>query len=896
MGGSTGSRTYRALLRILPLHFRVAHAADMEELFVEALRAHRARGRGAWLAAWMRGTADVVLLAVRLRVRPLPARGQVRQREGLWGSLLEDLRFSVRGLRRRPLFATVAVLTLGLGIGASTAMFSVVDGVLLEKLPYAQPDRLVVVWQTVPFQRGKPGDDGARWDRTRLTYTQYRDLSETSTRYAGLAAYRAGAPDVAALMGLGDPVELRAGAASASLLTVLGVRPARGRWFLPGEEASRAGDDGASVAVISYALWQGRFGGSPGTLGRSVTLDDRPYTIVGILPPGFRVTWVSASVAGEGAPGRRDIWFPIGAPGWLGAKQGYSWEVIGRLAPGVTIAQAQNETQAFISAHPDSFGDARVLPRAAEETRGLGRPLLLLLGATALLLLIACGNIAALATAEIQGRQHELATRSALGARSSRIVRLLFTESLVVALLGSALGVALAFGGTEVLVSIAPPIPHLDEVGVDVRVLVFALALGVCTAFLFGAGPSILASRGATGPVLAGSARTSTGRRRFSGAVVGTEIALTAMLLVAGGLLTRSLSRLLAVDPGFDPGGLATIEVRLPRGRYATRESRAAFFREALDRLEAVPGIGRVSGVSRLPFPGSTSSMSLRVGGQGEDLSTLFYQVAPGYLETLGVPLLAGRFLSSSDDAPAPVTIVVNEAAARRFWSHESPVGAQVSLSYPRGPVTVVGVVGDMRRQQLSGSEEPAFFIPFSQNADEDVCFVARTRVNPREALPLMREAVTSVDPELVVKNAATMTALIRASAGHERYRSLLMNAFGILATLLAAAGVVGVTARSVSLRTREMGIRMALGARGAGLIWATVDDGLRVGLAGTAVGLVGAFWASHLLTPFLYGIEASDLSTYVVVVLLLITLSVSASYLPARRISSVSPVDVLKA
>lgn len=886
------SRIYGALLRILPLPFSTAHGQDMLELFEEALGAHRERGRLVWLAAWMRGAVDVTFLAVRLRLRSSPRRWGRSAGAGILGSFLEDLQFAVRTLGHRRLNAMVAILTLGLAVGAATAMFGVVDGVLLKELPYDEPHRLVEIWQTVPFERGRPGNDGVRWGRTRLTYAQYRALWENTAAYTGLAAYRAGNPDVATLTGVGDPVELRAGAASASLLTLLAVAPYRGRWFLPEEEASMAGNDGASVAVISQELWETRFGGSPETVGSTVTLDDRRFTIVGVLPAGFRLTWISASVAGESNPGRRDIWFPIGAPGWAGTRQGYSWEVIGRLAPEVTLDRALAETQAVISSHPDSFGEARVLPRDVEERRGLAPPLLLLLGATGLLLLIACGNIASLATAELQGRRSELATRSAVGAGRGRIVRLLLTESLLLAVLGSLLGIALALTGTEVLLALAPPIPRLHEVGIDLRVLGFATFLAVCTAFLFGAGPSVVASRRPASFLLMGSTRTSQGRRRISGAVMGAEIALTVMLLVAGGLLTRSLSRLLSIDPGFDARGLVTAEVRLPPSRYP-RANNGEFFQEALSRLRAIPGIGTVSGASRLPFPGETSAMSLRVDGQNHTI--LFYQVASGYLETLGVPLLAGRALDETDGPGAPPAIVVNETAARRIWQRDSPVGAQVSLSHPNEPVTVVGVVGDMKRQELSAEADPAFYIPFTQLPDETICFVARTRMDPREALTLMREAIRSLDPELVARNSTTLARLVGQSASEQRYRTLLMNAFGLLAALLAAAGVTGVTARSVSLRTREMGIKMALGARGSGLVKATVGGHLRIALVGTGLGLAGAFWASKLLSGFLFGIETFDPPTYAVVTLLTLVLAMAASYLPARRISRVDPVEVLK-
>jgi predicted permease len=879
--------------------FRDSLLGDLEQDFHKRVRLRSAAYAAAWY--WVQAARlslrYVAERVVNRRVYTRPREG-TRPRIRLLESTVQDLRFALRTLGRRPLFTAVAVLTLGLGIGAATAMFSVVNGVLLKRLPFDEPDRLVAVWQTAPDLRGTPGDDGARWDRYRLTYLQYRDLLEKNTVYYRLAAYRAGTPDVATLTGVGDPVEVRAGAATASLLPLLGVRPALGRWFLPEEEASRAGDVGASVAVISHDLWQGGFGSLLELPGRVVTIDNRPFTIVGVLPPGFRVQWLSAALAGEGDPGQRDIWFPIGAPGWNAAEQGYSWETIGRLAPGVTVEQARDETRVILSAHPDTHGAARVLARSAEETRGLAPPLVLLFGATAFLLLIACGNIATLSTAEVLSRRHEIATRSALGAGARRIVRLLLTESFVLAALGSAVGATLAFGGTRVLVALAPPIPRLYEVGVDLRVLGFAALLGACAAFLFGTVPALLASRGAINPLLSGAARTSPARRRLAGTVIMIEVAMTAMLLVAGGLLTRSYSRLLTVDPGFETEGLATVEVRLPPSRYPWSEpaKRVAFFRSGLEQLEAVPGIGAVSAVSRLPFPGYTSGWGMRIEGRAEYFSPLGYQVAPGYLRMLGVPLLAGRSLVATDGPDAPLAAVINETMARRYWPDRSPIGAQISWSGDNEQLTVVGVVGDMKRQTLHASSEPTFFIPFSQHPDETICFVARTELKPGDVIPLMREAVRSVDADLVVKNATTVTALVAESTANERYRALLMCVFGILATLLAAAGILGVAARTVALRKREMGVRMALGARPSGLIGVTMRSMLVTAVAGTVVGLAGALLISRLLTRFLFGIEPTDPTTYGAVAALIVIVCMTAAYAPARRITKVDPIDVLKA
>jgi len=880
--------------------YRDSALGDLEECFC---RYQLERGyKRAVLWYWM----QAVRLALRYMVERCfngrayrEAGGGVCSRRNPMNSVVQDLRFALRMLRRRPLFSVVAIMTLGLGIGAATAMFSVVDGVLLKPLPYHEPDRLVAIWQTWPPARGTPGDDGARWDRYRLAYDQVRELSEHNTVFEGIAAYRAGNPDVARLTGVGDPVEVPAGAASASLLHLLGVSPLLGRWFLPEEEASRAGDDGAPVVVLSYELWQSRLGGSQATLGSTITVDDRQFTIVGILPPGFQIQWLSASIAGEGITERRDLWFPIGAPGWGAGPWSYSWETIGRLASGASLERAGAESQTVLAGHrnTDPEGEVRVIPRAAEESRGIGAPLVLLLGATGVLLLIACSNIAMLSMAETLSRRHELATRSALGAGTFRIVHMHLTESLVLGLLSSLVGVLLAYGCTSLLGVLAPPIPRLDQVGVDLRVLGFAALVGVLAALLFGTVPSVLGSvRGDRRRTARLTSTKSPSRRRVSQVIVGMEVALTAILLIAGGLLVRSLSQLLAVDIGFDTNKLATIEVVLPETRYPNDPGRAEFFETVLARLGAIPGIGSVSGVSRLPFPGYTSTWRIEIEGRDEYYGPLGYQVAPGYLEMLGVPLLAGRTLTAADGPEAPLAVVINETMARRYWPDESPIGKQFLWGGSDGPVTVVGIVADMKRQRLYAETEPAFFIPFSQHPDENACFVARTELDPKDMIPLMREALWSVDSELAVRNATTIDALVDASADRERYGSFLVCAFAFLAALLAAAGVFGITARTVAAQTREMGIRMALGAGHTGLVGTTVRSVTVTGLAGTAVGLVSALWVSHLLVEFLFGISSFDPATYAAVTAFIVVMCLVASYFPARRITRVNPVEVLRA
>jgi ABC-type antimicrobial peptide transport system permease subunit len=489
--------------------------------------------------------------------------------------------------------------------------------------------------------------------------------------------------------------------------------------------------------------------------------------------------------------------------------------------------------------------------------------LVLLLAATGLLFLVACGNIAILSLGEMNGRRQELAIRSALGAGAARIMRQLITESLMLGLLGSAFGVLVALAGTRGLLMLAPPIPRIDEVGVNGLALTFSATLGIMSGFVFGTVPSILMARTSIGATLRASGRTSTGHtRQFQRMVVMLEIALTAVLLVTGGLLTRSLSRLLAVDPGFASENLATVHVSLPETGYDTQEAHAAFVVEVLQQLEGIPGVVAVTAANNLPFPGTTSGWGVR------DID--------------------------ADGPDAPAVTVVSEGLARRLWPNESPIGRR--LWYPWTTTTVVGVVGDVRRETLGAPPDLVFYVPFSQHPMAQVSFAVRFTGNAASMIRQMRDAVWSVDGELAITNSGTMASLISRSANDERYRTVLMGMFGVLAAALAAVGVFGVTARAVAQRTREMGIRMALGAREAEMVTTVLRGSIVTGLLGVAVGIFGAFWASRIVSGFLFDVEPSDPLTYGAVASALLILCLLASYLPARRIARLDPVDVLKA
>jgi len=572
------------------------------------------------------------------------------------------------------------------------------------------------------------------------------------------------------------------------------------------------------------------------------------------------------------------------------------WEAVGRLRAGVTLAFAREETGRILQATwPSQEARAILIPRMEAEVRGIGSPLLLLFGATGLLLLIACGNVAALSLGEMHSRAQEVATRAAIGAGRWRLVRQLLTESVVLGALGSALGTGVAVAGTRALLALAPPIPRLDLVRVNPEVLLFAALLGTLSGVLFGAAPALLTSREAVGSSLRSGARGATRRQAGLGRwVLAGEIGLTVMLLVASGLFMRSLSCLFDVELGFDPRNLASVEAQPPGSRTFDREAGAGFMREVLLEMETIPGVTDVSATNALPFPGNPSGWAARL--HREDSTYLMPQgvhVAPGYLGFMGIPVLEGRGILPSDDVDAPPVMVVSESLARGLWGDRSPVGQE--MIYPLGSVTVVGVAGDVRQSTLQNEPPLTFYVPFAQHPRSTLSFVVRTQGPPADVLPAMREALWRVTPERAITGGGVLETIIGDSARDERYRTFLMGVFATMATILAVVGIMGVTARHVSHRTRELGIRKALGAEDTVLLGAVVRSAAVTGAIGVGLGLAGAFWLSPVMAAFLFGVEPFDPVTYGGVAALFLVASAAAAYVPARRLLRVDPVTVLR-
>jgi predicted permease len=811
----------------------------------------------------------------------------------LLGDLLSDIRFALRTLRKRPVFAATAVLTLGAGIGGTTAIFSVVDGVLIRDLPYSDPERLVNVWKAWPSWQGVEGLDYT-WDHIQYPWPDFLTLRDHATTLSAVAAFQ---NMDRVLTGVGEPERLSVGGASPNLFNLLGVPPVLGRVFSE-EEVPPAVTEGAKVVILSHELWTRRFGADRDVLGRTIALNGAAHEVVGVLPAGFRLGSDLITTHENGGavdPGLRDAWVP------LMRQCGNCNELLARLEPGITVDQARAEVQALMTEGPDDQL-ARVALRKEVVTKGFGTPLLVLLGAAGILLLVACVNVAGLLVGEATGRRHEIAVRSALGAGRWRVVRQLLTENVLLGIVGAVLGLVLARIGTDALLMLAPPIPRLEEVGLSGRVLFFAAGAGVGTGIAFGLAPVMTLA----GQSIGGSfvARGQSGGRRgriLQRGVMTVQVGLTVVLLVAGGLFGRSLLRLMAVDPGFDAGGVVAIEVSLPVRRSAGErqaflEDGVQLFRDAVRAVEGIPGITAVSGTNYVPFGGGTWTGSLQFERDGERISATHWirRVLPDYHEMMGIPLKTGRLFSDADGPSDPPVLLVSESLAEMYWPGASPLGTQAS--YGQTTFTVVGVVGDVRKTALGADPEPTFYMSAVQIPGESLTFVARTTADLSQTGAVLRRAIRSTDPNLLIGAPTTMSELMVDSESDDRFRTVLMLTFAALATLLAAVGVFGVTARAVASRVREMGIRMALGARESGLIRLVVNDAMISVAVGAVLGLVGAFWASNLIERFLFGIDGRDPLTYAGVVSLLMFVSFGAAYLPAMRVAKIAPMEVISA
>jgi putative ABC transport system permease protein len=799
---------------------------------------------------------------------------------------MNDLKFALRQLLKNPGFATVAVLTLALGIGANTAIFSIVNAVLLRPLPFKNPDQLVMLWQEYP-KRGWPA-------HVTFSMPNYVDVRTQSRVLENAGAFSESAHTLA---GDAEPVRLNTLRLSASLLPTLGVQPKHGRNFR--EEEDR--QDAERVALLSEHLWRNRFGADPSVVGRTIFLNDESVAVVGVLPRDFRI--------GEEKP---DLCLPLRLdPKRIGRGQ-RGLQVIARLKGEITVAQAEADMAILASqlaeVNPWVNGDVQisVVPVHEQFVGKVRTALLVLLGAVAFVLLIACANVANLLLARAAGRRQELAIRLALGAGRWQVIRQLLVESAVLAIAGGTLGLLLGRWSLETLSTVATRyLPQAGDVALDGRVLAFTLLVAVATAFIFGLFPAIQASRTAAANALKDSSKGSTdglGRQRLRGWLVISEVALAAVLLIGAGLLLRSFARLQSVSTGFDAANLLTVETVLTGRRYNDAPAtRLAFHRELMQRVRQLPGVKSASVGTALPFVGGMDAAGLSIEGRtfSADEFPLVNNggVAANYFQTLGVPVIQGRYFEDSDDERAPNVAIINLAMARKYWPEENPLGKRIR---PDGFstnlwFTIVGVTQNIKNGSLQKPAQPEMYWPYSQNPVRGHHVLIRTAVPPLSLAQSVRRELAAVDGNLATSSIKTMEQRIDESVAGARFQSVLLGVFAALALLLAAVGIYGVVSVSVSQRRRELGIRVALGARLADVHKLVLGQGMRPVTVGIVLGGAGALGLTRLLDNLLFEVSASDPATFLAVALILSGVALAACYLPARRAAKVDPMEALR-
>ncbi|HEX7088585.1 MAG TPA: ABC transporter permease [Longimicrobiales bacterium] len=822
------------------------------------------------------------------------------ERRGRWlAGAGQDVRYALRALRRSPSFSAVAVLTLALGIGANTAIFSVVDAVLLEPLPYAEAERLVMVWEY---------DRVSGTEREPASIPDYFDLRERSRAFEELAAFTWAYGGLVAPEG--DPARVKVGAATEELLPMLGVRPVVGRLFTPAEHEPGA----PRVAILDEGLWRSRFGSDPAVLGRTIELDGEPYAVVGVAPSGIAVPIGVPVTNAPLTPEGTDVWLPFRITPASGERSRHDVLVLGRLRPGATLEAAQADVATVArqleAEYPRSNHGrgVRVEPLREAAFANVERTLLILLGAVGLVLLVACANVANLLLARSAVRAREVAVRAALGAGPRRLLRLFLAESLVLTLLAGGIGAAIAAWGAGPLIALAPPgLPRLGDVGVDARVLAFTLAVSLAAAVAFGLVPMFQARSTDLQAALARGGRSGTeGRRgsRFRDALVVAEVALSVVLVIGAGLLIRSLRALRGVDPGFRAERVVKLEFRLPTTRYPQDFARypswpevQRFYAALLERARAVPGVRAAALAAHHPLAqGFTNSFVIEghepeAGSQPE---IPVRPVTPGYFATLGIPLLRGRPLTDRDGPDAPAVLLINDAAAKRYFPGVDPIGKRIRFwGVSR---EIVGVVGNERFHGLAAEAPPAVYPPLQQTPTGSASLLAQGAADPARLVSALRAVIRELDPQLPVHGITVLDDALSASLARERFATTLLSLFAALAMTLAVIGVYGVLGYAVAQRTRELGIRLALGASPRGVVGLIVRRGMTLALGGIGLGVAAGLAASRLLAGQLFRVTPADPATYAAAAVAAATASLAACWLPARRATAISPADALRA
>ena len=801
--------------------------------------------------------------------------------ETLW----QDLKQAARMLRKNPGFTAVAVLTLALGIGANTAIFSAVNGVLLRPLPYEHPERLVKIWET------RPQSTFARTVNSEGEYLAWREQLKTLEQVAIVNNFSFN------LAGAGDPERIPGGFASVSLFSMLGVKPALGRAFLAEEE--KPGRD--QVALLTDGLWERRFGRDPQVVGKKILLESKPFTVVGVLPKGFFFNQ------------QADIWVPLVPAATEDDRYGHHYlEAFARLQPGVTLQQAEAEMNNLAKALEQqrpltNSGHGIELQPLHEWVVGDVRAgMLALLGAVGMVLLIACGNVANLLLSRAAARRKEMAIRTALGATRLRIIRQVLTEGFLLSLLGGALAILVSLWSVDLLVRISKDIvPRAEEIKLDGTVLGFTVALSLLAGLAFSLVPALQGSDLSPGESLkeSGGNLAHRSRRRMHLLVIG-EIGLALLVLVGAGLLTRSFLRLSQVNPGFHPQGILTAELALEGDRYKEKIQRVEFYLRLLEKLQGLPGVRSAAAVDYLPLGGSNSSTTLTIEGlppaaPGHRPNANNRSVTADYFRVMGIPLVRGREFTDRDTADSPGVVIINETLARRFFPGENPIGKRLHRGSPETKepkwVEIVGIVGDIKHAGLRADARQEMYFPHPQYAEPDLVIVLRADGDPKRFAAAVRSEAQSLDKSLPVGNIQTMEEVFDSSLDGTRLPMLLFGGFALVALLLSAVGIYGVMAYSVEQRTREIGIRLSLGAQRRDVLRMVLLQGLRLAALGVVFGIVGALALARVMATLLYSVTATDPITFAGVALVLTTVALLACYIPARRAMRVDPMVALR-
>jgi predicted permease len=839
-------------------------------------------------------TADLLrceLKDVERTVSQEPISLGTRWKIGVFADLGQDVRYALRMLAKNPAFTAIAIVALALGIGANTAIFSVVNAVLLRPLPFKHPEQLVMLWENAAHL-GFPKDTPSP--------ANFLDWQKQVQSFTGMAAT---AERSFNLTGVGEPERLEGRRVSANLFDLLGVPPLLGRTFVPDDDRP-----GTHVVLLSYSLWQRRFGSDPGVIGRALSLNGESYTVVGVMPPLLQL---------PGYSNRSDqLWVPIAFPQEEASQRGNHFlEVIARLKPGITLKQAQTQMETIAARLAQQYPvyntrrGAVVVPLHEQVVGDIRPALLVLLGAVGFVLLIACANVANLLLARAAVRQKEIALRLALGANRSRLMRQFLTESVLLAIFGAGLGLLLAFAGIRILRTFIPStISQIQTISIDGTVLIFTAVLAVLTGIAFGLAPAIHGSHLNLNDTLKEGGRDSTGGIKGHGArgllVIG-EVAISFVLLIGAGLLINSFFHLRKLDPGFRADHLLTMKVDLSEVKYPDRERRAAFFDEVIRRVRALPGVQSAAVAGNLPLTYNGDSMTISVEGlpdpaPGQQPDVVYRVIGPDYFGTMGIPIVRGRDFTDQDKADSKDVVVISEKTAQHFWPGQDPIGKRLKPGSSASNTPwreVIGIVKDVRQNDLIAPPKMQMYLNYRQLKNIPAnALVVRTSIEPMSLAGSVRNTIWSVDKDQTVADIDTMDHIVAEAVARQRFSMLLLGVFAALALLLASVGIYGVMSYSVAQRTREIGIRMALGARRADVLQMTVMQGLKLVGVGMLFGVAAAFILTRLMATLLYGISATDPITFVGISMVLLAVAIFASYVPALRATKVDPMIALRA